>query len=157
MGQPTQTMQHSASKSNLAAKFPSRVQNGNGYGAYSSQKSKAKEFWNIVLNSPEKISQKDLQKLKQSKRSIPLATKSSKSSSRDKRNFLCDSCGALFQRIGHLNTHKETVHEGKRPHLCPYGCGKIYGHRSSLNRHIRSVHETLQSQPSLPAYPQLLN
>lgn len=99
---------------------------------------RSKEYWNVVMNRSEEISGSQ-------KGSLPVAirrtTASSKPSSRIKKRFQCNRCGSNFQRIGHLKTHVDTVHSGMRPHFCPHGCGKIYGHRSSLNRHIRSSHE----------------
>lgn len=63
------------------------------------------------------------------------------------RQFTCELCHSGFERRGHLEAHIETVHEGKRPHHCPYGCGKSFGHRSSLSRHIKSAHESQKLPP----------
>lgn len=63
------------------------------------------------------------------------------------RQFSCELCKNGFERRGHLEAHIETVHEGKRPHHCPYGCGKSFGHRSSLSRHIKSAHDSQKLPP----------
>lgn len=52
----------------------------------------------------------------------------------------CEVCQRGFERRGHLEAHVQSVHEGKRLHTCPHGCGKTYGHESSLQRHVKQVH-----------------
>ena len=48
---------------------------------------------------------------------------------------------------GHLKTHIETVHEGKKKHVCDktevdsQPCNKAFGQKRDLKRHIETVHE----------------
>ena len=48
---------------------------------------------------------------------------------------------------GHLKIHMETVHEGKKKHVCDWTgadgqpCNRAFGWQSSLKRHIETIHE----------------
>ena len=48
---------------------------------------------------------------------------------------------------GHLKTHIEAVHEGKRKHVCNRTrvngrlCNQVFGHKSNLKKHMETVHE----------------
>ncbi|XP_045457182.1 zinc finger protein 771-like [Melitaea cinxia] len=53
----------------------------------------------------------------------------------DKKMYVCESCGRVFNRKDYLNKHKLT-HTGEKQHVCPH-CGFRTGQRSSLTVHIR--------------------
>ena len=57
------------------------------------------------------------------------------------KKFLCHICSARFERKGHLQSHIDTVHNGKRDFKCGDGCEKTFAHKSSLRRHVRKAHE----------------
>lgn len=65
------------------------------------------------------------------------------------KQFQCDRCPARFERKGHLKSHQETVHEGKKPYKCSESpCNKMFGHSSSLSRHVRNTHSKTYIPPS---------
>ena len=43
-----------------------------------------------------------------------------------------------------MKIHIESVHEGKKPHLCSF-CTASFGVKSNLTRHIKQVHEEQKS------------
>ncbi|XP_047541945.1 zinc finger protein 816-like [Vanessa atalanta] len=53
----------------------------------------------------------------------------------DKKQYVCESCGRVFNRKDYLNKHKLT-HTGEKLHVCPH-CGFRARQRSSLTVHIR--------------------
>ena len=52
-------------------------------------------------------------------------------------------CNAKFTRKGSLNKHIATVHEGLKPHKCPF-CNHSASLKSNLTVHLESVHEGLK-------------
>ena len=47
----------------------------------------------------------------------------------------CDKCGEFFSQKLSLNNHKESVHEGKKPHKCKW-CNASFFRESELRPHI---------------------
>lgn len=105
----------------------------------------SKGFWDTVM-TPEHSA-------KQSKTSTSVTASSEKGKQRKdtetkdsvlfgggKPRFTCEYCHKkTFERKGHLESHIDSVHYGRKLHVCQ-GCEKRYGHRSSLQRHVRQVH-----------------
>lgn len=110
-----------------------------------SQKSRSR-YWNDVLDQPV-ISQSSLSgtvahsSIQSNHNTSQQTFKTNNPSSSSHRRFQCQICGNRFERRGHLESHVEAVHEGRRSHRCPTGCGKAFAHRSSLHRHIKSAHD----------------
>lgn len=74
---------------------------------------------------------------------------SSSSAPNENKKFKCETCAARFERKGHLETHRTSVHEGQRNHHCTErGCDKSFGHSSSLSRHIKQWHKKESSKSS---------
>lgn len=114
------------------------------------QGSSSKDFWKVVMLSEdvgdngrdarrEKTMSQEVETKKRNKKKPTVA-----------KQYQCKLCPASFERTGHLHAHIETVHERKKPHACPYGCGKVFAHKSSLGRHIRGYHETSESSTKKP-------
>ena len=47
--------------------------------------------------------------------------------------------------LSKLITHKKTVHEGQRNHMCE-GCGKKFGSKSEVRRHYKLIHELVKER-----------
>lgn len=56
-----------------------------------------------------------------------------------KRQFICDLCEKSYHRSLDLETHKQTAHQGIRPHTCKQ-CGKHFTRANVLKRHLK-IHE----------------
>eukprot|EP00474_Spongospora_subterranea_P008882 CRZ09340.1 hypothetical protein [Spongospora subterranea] len=54
----------------------------------------------------------------------------------NKRQYICEECGRLFNRRSHLSSHVRT-HTGERPFQCAI-CKKGFTQSGSLNRHMRN-------------------
>lgn len=55
------------------------------------------------------------------------------------RNFICDTCGATFLRLGHLQVHA-SVHETERHFTCEQCADKKFKTLLALKVHVRNVH-----------------
>lgn len=109
--------------------------------------SSSSRFWKDVLDDSQSQSCSVLQLQTRTGQTgaTPVSTNSSKNimdNTNAHRRFRCELCDKRFERRGHRQVHIETVHEGRRTHKCPRGCGKSFAHSSSLRRHVKSAHES---------------
>ena len=58
------------------------------------------------------------------------------------RDYVCNICGATYNKRGHLKMHISSVHENLRPHKCEH-CGKDFSRRQRLKEHIEGIHQGL--------------
>ena len=56
---------------------------------------------------------------------------------------MCSLCPSGFSYSKDLRIHIETVHEGKRPHVCPK-CDAKFARREKLKKHLLRVHEKIK-------------
>lgn len=68
------------------------------------------------------------------------------STSGDRVQFTCTTCGRMFPVKGNLNKHIRTIHLRQRPFDCQK-CGKSFAQKSVLQSHINTVH--LKMRPYL--------
>jgi len=73
---------------------------------------------------------------------IVLKENSEKSINTAETEFRCEICNKVYTKLGALNIHKASVHEGIT-YPCER-CGKAYSQAVNLKRHIMSVHENSQ-------------
>lgn len=59
---------------------------------------------------------------------------------RQRRPYICPSCGKNLQRIGDLQAHMAVWHNLADKHKCRY-CSKEYGHKKHLKRHMILKHQ----------------
>lgn len=106
-------------------------------------------YWTDVLGHPIPTPQTNLQipsllnapPLTQPQNTGSIIQHTNNEAANSHRRFMCHICEKRFERKGHLESHIEAVHEGRRSHRCPLGCGKAFAHRSSLHRHMRTAHD----------------
>ena len=60
--------------------------------------------------------------------------------------FKCSECDFSSSYQCHVDSHLESVHEGKK-HLCPY-CDAIYSRKNTLKDHIKSFHRSISQDLS---------
>ena len=58
------------------------------------------------------------------------------------RDYVCNICGATYNKKGHLKMHISSIHENLRPHKCEH-CGKDFSRRQRLKEHIEGIHQGL--------------
>ena len=58
------------------------------------------------------------------------------------RDYVCNICGATYNKSGHLKMHISSIHENLRPHKCEH-CGKEFSRRQRLKEHIEGIHQGL--------------
>ena len=56
------------------------------------------------------------------------------------KTFKCESCNASYRFKCNLQTHVESVHEGKKPFKCP-SCDAAFAMNGRLKAHVENVHE----------------
>ncbi|XP_037048131.1 zinc finger protein 737-like isoform X1 [Bradysia coprophila] len=67
---------------------------------------------------------------------------SGKTQSSPQKQVTCDECGAHFRNSDRLKSHRRSVHEGKKPEVCPI-CDKEFNNLRALRRH-RHKHSDLK-------------
>ncbi|XP_060520870.1 zinc finger protein 91-like [Cylas formicarius] len=50
--------------------------------------------------------------------------------------FLCDTCGKEFTTKYRLERHISSIHEGIRPHMCPF-CDRSFAGKDTMQQHVR--------------------
>ena len=55
------------------------------------------------------------------------------------KKYPCDACAYLATEKEHLRTHKQSVHEGKKPFPCST-CDYRAAQKGTLKRHEQTVH-----------------
>jgi KRAB domain-containing zinc finger protein len=55
--------------------------------------------------------------------------------------FKCDVCDVAFSQHSDMVSHKNQVHEGRRPHACPH-CKSKFKRKKHLLDHLASNHNS---------------
>merc|ERR1711956_118788 len=66
-----------------------------------------------------------------------------------KRPHLCTICGSSFAENRKLQIHIAAVHKKEKPFSC-HLCGANFARKDKVNAHIKAVHEGIKPKPRRP-------